>query len=699
MCRCSVFRFSLLLFTLLIAILSVNTFGQIHVTPTTTLAAEVANNTSAASSFPGLDNETPRAANVSKSATSALLYSGNSTKYYVHLMGWFGSTNHIKVGYSSTDPMQMHRQVVDMKSRGFAGAVLDWYGRGNMIDTVAGLLRSEAEANNWTFALTEDVGSVSSFAAANICDATQKTIDDLNYAYTTYEVSPAYLRVNGRPVVFIFGLDAYFVDWNKVRSQVSGNPVILFRNAGGITNPNSDGGFSWQVTNLSDSYDLGLPYLDNYYATAVSHPERASFGSGYPGFNDTSATWTGNRVQHRQCGGAWVKTMAEANKYYSSSLQMPFLQVVTWNDYEEGTAIEPGVDNCLNVFAYMSGSTLNWKLDGTGSPSTISYFRIFVSTDGMHLMRLKDVSAGMRSLSLSGYNLSKATTYTFYVKAIGKPSIQDQISGPVTFRLGDQPPLVNLTVTPTSGIVPLTVNVSVAGSKDPDGSVSSSKIDFGDGTILSGPTATHTYSVFDQYTVTARVFDNRGVASIVRATVNAKLPKTGVTLSYPVGSSTVDNFVRIAAGASAINPITAMRVYVDHKPLYLIRDDRIDTHLRLFDGNHLVVVNAWDSAGAVYQASANIKVGITTNQPPIAVVTLDTFTPAVGVTMRACSGSSHDPDGSVMSYVTDFGDGTPLQTGVTTYHQYKTPGSFTIKTTVMDNRGATDSTTASVTVH
>jgi PKD repeat protein len=47
----------------------------------------------------------------------------------------------------------------------------------------------------------------------------------------------------------------------------------------------------------------------------------------------------------------------------------------------------------------------------------------------------------------------------------------------------------------------------------------------------------------------------------------------------------------------------------------------------------------------------------------------------------------------------NFGDGTPVQNGTTTYHQYKAAGSYRITLTVRDNRGATGSTNTTVTVH
>ena len=96
--------------------------------PTTTLAAETGNNTSAASSFSGQANGNAGAANVSKASIRSLLYGGATTKIYAHLLTWFGRSGHMNVGYRSDDPAQVHRQVEEMISRRIQGAILDSYG-------------------------------------------------------------------------------------------------------------------------------------------------------------------------------------------------------------------------------------------------------------------------------------------------------------------------------------------------------------------------------------------------------------------------------------------------------------------------------------------------------------------------------------------------------------------------------------------
>lgn len=61
------------------------------------------------------------------------------------------------------------------------------------------------------------------------------------------------------------------------------------------------------------------------------------------------------------------------------------------------------------------------------------------------------------------------------------------------------------------------------------------------------------------------------------------------------------------------------------------------------------------------------------------------------------SGSS-DADGSIGDYAWDFGDGSPVQSGVSAMHGYSSTGSFVITLTVMDNCGEMAQDTADATI-
>jgi len=75
-------------------------------------------------------------------------------------------------------------------------------------------------------------------------------------------------------------------------------------------------------------------------------PHKLAIGAAWPGFDDRKASWSENRFMDARCGKTFEESLRLWRKFYTSSDPLPFLLVVTWNDYEEGTAIERGTNNC-----------------------------------------------------------------------------------------------------------------------------------------------------------------------------------------------------------------------------------------------------------------------------------------------------------------------------------------------------------------
>ncbi len=73
---------------------------------------------------------------------------------------------------------------------------------------------------------------------------------------------------------------------------------------------------------------------------ADKYPDKIAVGGAWPGFNDSAATWGLNRHIASACGKTFDETMSMYQKYYDTSQPLPFMLIETWNDYEEGTAIE-----------------------------------------------------------------------------------------------------------------------------------------------------------------------------------------------------------------------------------------------------------------------------------------------------------------------------------------------------------------------
>jgi acid phosphatase len=83
---------------------------------------------------------------------------------------------------------------------------------------------------------------------------------------------------------------------------------------------------------------------------------------------------------------------------------------------------------------------------------------------------------------------------------------------------------------------------------------------------------------------------------------------TGVTVCSPVAGSTMASPVHFVAAAKSTHPITAMRIYVDNISKFTVNSSSLDTSLALATGTHSVVIQAWDSSGAVFKTPLTIHV-------------------------------------------------------------------------------------------
>jgi hypothetical protein len=429
-----------------------------YVVPTTTLAAQTANNTSAAKTFASQSNGNAGAGNISKVDIHSLLYPGANTKIYAHLMLWFGGSNHMNVGYSSTDPTQVHNQIVDMISRGIDGVIVDWYGPNNSIDQAAILVMKEAETHpGFTFAIMVDQGAIE-YDSCSGCNPQQALISQMQYIEQTYFPSTAYMKQDGRPVVTNFNIDlSYTIDWAAVNAALSTQPVFVFQNNDGFTHVLSDGSYSWVMPTTTD---YGMSYLTSFYDTGLPFTSEQTVGAVYKGFNDTLASWGSDRIMGQQCGQTWLSTFSEINGLYNSGKQLPALQLVTWNDYEEATEIESGIGNCFKVAASVSGNALKWT--ASGDTTTVDHYVAYISTDAQNLMTLENSSAGTDSLNLCSFSIPNGN-YTLYVQAVGKPTFTNQMSGPVKFASSCVASSSG-TPTVTFGASPSAVTVSSGGA-------------------------------------------------------------------------------------------------------------------------------------------------------------------------------------------------------------------------------------------
>jgi phosphoesterase family protein len=81
-----------------------------------------------------------------------------------------------------------------------------------------------------------------------------------------------------------------------------------------------------------------------------------------------------------------------------------------------------------------------------------------------------------------------------------------------------------------------------------------------------------------------------------------------VQVSSPTSSTVTGPSVALAASATAPNPVTFMRIYVDNVSVASASASKISATVSMSKASHLVVFQAWDSKGNVYKAARTITV-------------------------------------------------------------------------------------------
>jgi|GEM_PF-2019750 len=105
------------------------------------------------------------------------------------------------------------------------------------------------------------------------------------------------------------------------------------------------------------------------------------------------------------------------------------------------------------------------------------------------------------------------------------------------------------------------------------------------------------------------------------------------------------------------------------------------------------------SAGKSYHDFIKVYAVEKEQQPPIANFTYYPENPVVNQTITFNASSSYDPDGTIVNYEWDFGDGNVTSTTEETInHSYSEAGSYEVTLTVTDNGGATNSISNPITV-
>jgi len=255
------------------------------------------------------------------------------------------------------------------------------------------------------------------------------------------------------------------------------------------------------------------------------------------------------------------------------------------------------------------------------------------------------------------------------------------------------PPNATFTSSPTTLLTGENVTFNATASYDLDGQIVNYFWDYGDGETGTGNITTYAYADNGTYTVTLTITDNDGFNDTALDTiiVQNRPPFAQFTESAEI----VDTDVAISFNASYSYDLDGSIVsYFWDFGDGTNTTDMIVLHSYADNGTYIVTLTVTDDDGATASTNATKTI---LNRPPAASFeeTAETVYTSEIITFNATS--SYDPDGTIVSYFWDFGDGTNA-TGIIVFHAYMDDGNYTVELIVTDNDGATDSFNATKTV-
>ena len=260
--------------------------------------------------------------------------------------------------YDSCDPAVLEYHVLLMKLAGVDGIIVDWYGSagyldyGDNNDATLKLLQYARRAG-LKFSLCYEDQTIQHLIEAHFITATNAiphARQDMLYVQTNFFADPSYLRLNGKPVLLNFG-PQYFTgptNWAEIFSilQTSNQPAFFTednRNAAGA------GAFDWPPMWMSQVPGTGgilsvaalKTYLAEFDQKAAAWPVFIS--SAFPRFHDIYQR-AGVRNFWGYLGDRQGDTLRETlNRGMTNNSAI--VQIVTWNDFGEGTMVEPTREN------------------------------------------------------------------------------------------------------------------------------------------------------------------------------------------------------------------------------------------------------------------------------------------------------------------------------------------------------------------
>lgn len=258
--------------------------------------------------------------------------------------------------YDSADDDAIEYQFLLMRMSGIDGVVIDWDGRRLNRYRHDTFLRVVEHLKKYNLKLLVCFEEWSAYWPRGYYENRETEMkaakDELRWLYQNIANQDYYAEIDGKKPIFVFRKipDRWFSakEWGELKDVIQEyDGQILFNNVyDHAFDEVSDGWFSWIGgfdKNNSNSLSFGHEQFETFIdrCRKPGHEDKLVFGSVYPGFNDTPVWGWGEmpRIAPRYHLQRYIDTWESV-----INLDLDFVQIVTWNDWNEGSEIEPSVE-------------------------------------------------------------------------------------------------------------------------------------------------------------------------------------------------------------------------------------------------------------------------------------------------------------------------------------------------------------------
>ena len=268
----------------------------------------------------------------------------------------------------------------------------------------------------------------------------------------------------------------------------------------------------------------------------------------------------------------------------------------------------------------------------------------------------------------------------------------DPPAGPV-----NQPPVAVASASPKSGLAPLAVSFSSAGSYDPEGTALTYSWTFGNGATSTAANPAYTYQTPGVYSARLTVSDGTNTTSSTNLTISVANQSPVVAASAAPTNGAAPLTVTFSSAGSHDPEGTTLTynwVFGDGATSTAANPSR--TYQAA--SNYIARLTVSDGTNSTTSANLNITVSApASNRPPVAVASATPTNGVAPLVVTFSSAGSYDPDGTTLAYSWVFGDGS-TSTTPNPSHTYQGASNYIARLTVSDGTNSRASGNLNITV-